>query len=496
MAQTTAWMTSADLLESVKRKISFPSSQITFTDDDILAFANEEMAISQVPSVLSFHEEYFVQVSIVPLVVNQRHYPIPDRAIGMRLRGVFWQDLQGNIFDMARVSADDKAFWQNNVGYGQSVHKFYLEGNNIVLTPHHLTNPTGNLYITYFLRPNLLVQNDQAAIISSFQRTILILDDLGNRPFGSTITIGGVSSFNAKTITNIAPTNPALVTSGSHGLNTGDTIEVSGSDSMPSIDGTWTVTVDPSDPLDKFTIPISVTTGGSQGTFKQFTGVTFTEVVSSPAANQFVGDFASGITASNLANAINLNGTVGTATVVEATGPGWEVIVRYVPLNFVFSTSVPLGFFIQDTQGIVFQNVPASIVSGSIIDFLQTKPGHRTKGLSVTIPTGGVLGNVINFTASTVPRDLIVGDYICLEGLCIIPQIPPDLHNGLAERTGARILAALGDSVGLQNSNAKIEEINKAQGTLLDNRDEGNPKKITARHSLLRYGKQGTIRRV
>jgi hypothetical protein len=52
------WMTSDDLLESVKRKISFPSSQSTFTDADILAFANEELMISQVPSVMSFHEEY------------------------------------------------------------------------------------------------------------------------------------------------------------------------------------------------------------------------------------------------------------------------------------------------------------------------------------------------------------------------------------------------------------------------------------------------------
>jgi len=42
---------------------------------------------------------------------------------------------------------------------------------------------------------------------------------------------------------------------------------------------------------------------------------------------------------------------------------------------------------------------------------------------------------------------------------CIIPQIPPELHSGLAERTAARILASLGDMSGLQASNAKIQEL-------------------------------------
>ena len=79
---------------------------------------------------------------------------------------------------------------------------------------------------------------------------------------------------------------------------------------------------------------------------------------------------------------------------------------------------------------------------------------------------------------------------------CIIPQIPPDLHNALAERTAARILAAIGDTEGLGVANAKLQEIEARQGTLLDGRVEGAPQKITARHSLLRYGKMGTRKRM
>ena len=54
----------------------------------------------------------------------------------------------------------------------------------------------------------------------------------------------------------------------------------------------------------------------------------------------------------------------------------------------------------------------------------------------------------------------------------------------------------MGDKEGLQISNAKLQEIEARQGSLLDDRSEGTPQKITARHSLLRYGKMGTRKRM
>ena len=85
--------------------------------------------------------------------------------------------------------------------------------------------------------------------------------------------------------------------------------------------------------------------------------------------------------------------------------------------------------------------------------------------------------------------------YVCVANECIIPQLPPDIHNGLAERAGARVLAAMGDVSGLQIASAKIEEIDKNQGTLLDNRADGSPRKIIAKNSLLHWGRFGTRRR-
>ncbi len=108
---TTPWYTSDKLIEAVKRKIAFPINQNTFTEDDILAFANEEMFIAQVPAVMQYHEEYFVYRVQVPLVTNISRYSIPDRAIGMKLRDLFWSDASGNYFEMTRISSGDKAFF-------------------------------------------------------------------------------------------------------------------------------------------------------------------------------------------------------------------------------------------------------------------------------------------------------------------------------------------------------------------------------------------------
>src|SRR5574343_702346 len=155
------WLTSDDLVESVQRRIMIPLSQNTFDANSILAFCNEEMMVSQVPAVLQFHEEYYVYSEEVELQPDQMRYPIPDRAIGMKLRDVMWKDQSDNLFEMTRVDASDKAFFQRNVGANTAVHKFYIENNDIVLTPSVQSNPTGSLVFYFFLRPNVLVPNER-----------------------------------------------------------------------------------------------------------------------------------------------------------------------------------------------------------------------------------------------------------------------------------------------------------------------------------------------
>lgn len=413
------WMTSDDLVASVKRKISLPTSQSTFTEQDILSFANEEMQISQVPSVMTYHEEYFVYAVRVPLESNVTRYGIPDRAIGMKMRNVMFEDVSGNLNEMTRISPDDKAYWQSSTGTFNSIFRFYIEGNDIVLSPDN-TGDTGNLVFYIYLRPNQLVLNTRAATCQFFVKTItcsnIVADD--------TITIGST---------------------------------------------------------------------------------TLTAVSGSPGALQFQLGASDILTATNLTTAIN-NNSLGIAT---NGSPATNIVTfKYRSLSTEITTSNSSTIVIQTTQGIEFDNLATTwtdpdtdetsdlFVDGAEIDFLQLKPGHKTYSYDVMLDGDAISGNIVNFDADVVPTKFSVGDYICLANECIIPQIPPDLHNGLAERTGARLLASIGDQAGLQASMVKIQEIDANQGTLLDNRSEGTPQKVSGRKGLLRYQKRGTSWRV
>lgn len=418
------WKTSNDCIESIKRKISFPISQNTFSEIDLLRFANEEMGMSQVPNVLSFHEEYFVYSTEMELVPNVSRYPIPDRAIGMKLRDVSFKSTNGDLFEMTRVHADDKAYFQRTVGANVAIHKYYLEGNDVVLTPLPTDNPTGSLVFYFFLRPNQLVKNERACIIQSFVKTITI-------------------------------DNTTLIA--------GDTTTIN--------------------------------------------NVVFTAVAGAPSTNEFQIGANSIISATNLSSAINLNGI----SIASNGTPSTNIIsINFKTLSDSQNilTSNTLAFDIQVTQGIQFDQVPTTYLNpetnqnevlyanNELIDFLQTKPGHRTYKFDIKIPTNGISGTTINFTQTDVPTNIILGDYICLANECIIPQIPPELHDALCERTTARVLAAIGDLAGLQVVNAKLQEVDARTGSLIDNRTEGSALKVTQRKSLLSFGKMGSRRRL
>jgi hypothetical protein len=424
MAKALPYLTSDSLVATVQRKMSMPLSQNTFGYNDILAFCNDEMFGSQVPSVLEFHEEYFVFIKTIPITSVTNRYPIPTRAIGMKLRDVKWQDSNGNLFDMARITPEEKAFYQQNIGTSETISKYYIEGNDLVILPALTVTNALTLYFYYFLRPNQLVANNRAAVITSFNNQITTL------------------------VANILP---------------GDT-----------------VTIDT---------------------------IVFTAVASSPGANQFLIGASDIATATNLAAAINTNGIAIASNGTPSTA---TVTIQFLTIQASqdVETSNTSGFLIPtNTQIISFDQVPSTYqdpitfvteplyVNGATVDFLQTNPGHRTYAIDIPIPLNGISGTSISFALTSVPTTIIVGDYICLANECIIPQIPPDLHQQLAQRAATMIMAAMGDQAGQQASMAKVQEMEKKAISLLDARVEGSPLKIAPKKSLLRFQGMGSRRR-
>ncbi len=151
------YLTSDSLVATVQRKMSMPLSQSTFSYNDVLAFCNDEMFGASVPAVLEFHEEYFVFKQVLPIIPGRSRYAIPTRAIGMKLRDVKWQDSNGNLFDMSRVNPEEKAFYQQNIGTSETISKYYIEGNDLVLLPALTLTNSLTIHLYYFLRPNQLV---------------------------------------------------------------------------------------------------------------------------------------------------------------------------------------------------------------------------------------------------------------------------------------------------------------------------------------------------
>jgi hypothetical protein len=400
------YYTSNTLIEAVKRKMAMPISQVTFLNEDILAFADEEMFLAQVPSILQYHEEYLVYEQLVPMVPKQSKYAIPSRAIGMRIRDLFYRDLAGQLVQMSRINPDDRSFFEVNSNTTPIPIHYYVQNNQIVITPAVTQNSTGNLVFTYYMRPNSLVTDDQAAICEKFSKDITVSN--------LTLVAGNVLIIDGHTLT--AGTDFAIGTS----------------------------------------------------------------------------DAA---TASNLSNAISLLDPLQFTT----SNTSNVVTVFYKTRSLYITSNNPAALTLQSTITIHIPStatIPSSILPGTMVDILQSEGGHSTLNFDVLLQADAISLSSLTFKETDIPYDFVVGDYICSQYQCIIPQVPTDLHNLLAERTCARILESLGDKEGLQAANLKINELEQRQSTILDSRVEGSPLKILNRTGLLRssrirFGRRG-----
>jgi hypothetical protein len=217
--------TSASLIEAVKRNQSVPISQITYEAEDILVFATEEIFLSQIPSILQYHEEYYVYEQDIPLVGGKSRYPIPARAIGMKLRDLYYVDTQGQLVEMSKINPDDESFFATDSQSNPTPIHYKIQNNSIVIVPSVAQTVQGKLRFTYFLRPNSLVTDDKAAISTSFSKAITF--DNANLVAGDVITINGVD-YVADTDFAIGANSSITASNFSSSLSTDYTFHVDG----------------------------------------------------------------------------------------------------------------------------------------------------------------------------------------------------------------------------------------------------------------------------
>lgn len=169
------FLTTDSLIKSVIRRAMLPVSQVTFKEEDFLAFANEELDLGLVPHILSFHEDYFIYPESIPLQDNLVRYPIPHRAMGNKLREVRVRDANGNLYEMTRIFVEDEPYFQyNSAGSGPTtLRTFSVQGNEIVLNISPSSSGiTGALEMLYYIRPNEMVSEDRVARVVAVDTTL------------------------------------------------------------------------------------------------------------------------------------------------------------------------------------------------------------------------------------------------------------------------------------------------------------------------------------
>jgi hypothetical protein len=232
-----------DLIRSIKRRAMIPSSQETFTDEDFLEIATEEVNLSLVPLIQRMHEEHLVYYTEVEIIPSVKRYAIPARAHGNKLRDVALVDENENIFEMHRYSLSEISDFTNTTTYINN-RGFYLENNEVVLASFD-TNIGQKLRFYFYMRPNVLVPESHGAIISSITETV---------------ELNQISPASGA-ISNIQPGTVTIIQSIGHGLLSKEKVSISGT---AEINGIHEISVIDSD---HFSIQFNSTLVGNAGSW-------------------------------------------------------------------------------------------------------------------------------------------------------------------------------------------------------------------------------------
>lgn len=231
------------LLENTRTNCLTPEADALFTDTRLLSMLSFEQITTLVPQIMKVQEEYFVHIYDILLSSStDGTYPMPDRAIGKKLRDVALVDAAGNEQYITRINPADVKFMNPSIAEeSQWVSGFYLQNNSVKLFSGV---PAQYVYIRYryYRRPNNLCTTDaaaQIAVIDTGTFTVTCDSVPGTWAIGTTVDmISQHPSFDSleddATITAIN-NNDVTFTSLPTGLEVGDWLSLSGTTPIPQL---------------------------------------------------------------------------------------------------------------------------------------------------------------------------------------------------------------------------------------------------------------------
>lgn len=183
--------TTTALLADTRINCLTPEADALFTNDRLLSMLSFQQMTTLVPQILSTQEEYFVHIYDILLTSSTTGtYPIPDRAVGKKLRDVALVDAAGNELYITRMNPADIKFLSPSVtAQTQWVNGFYLQNNSVKL---FAGVPTQYVYLRYryYRRPSNLVAVGDAAqisVINTITHTVTVTSVPGDWAVADTI---------------------------------------------------------------------------------------------------------------------------------------------------------------------------------------------------------------------------------------------------------------------------------------------------------------------
>lgn len=157
--------TASVLIDGIKRRASIPENQATFQTDDFLAFADEEMLLGIVPSIMSLHEDYFLFEIEVPLEAGKTEYEIPSRAAGNKLRDLQYKPNDDSYVEMTRIGIGERFGESNYGGSMQDPRRYYVKNNKVVISNSLPGGASGHLVFVFYIKPSQLVLEERIGVI-------------------------------------------------------------------------------------------------------------------------------------------------------------------------------------------------------------------------------------------------------------------------------------------------------------------------------------------
>jgi hypothetical protein len=157
-------LTGDKLVESIRLRAFIPDDTATYTDQDILNVANEEMDVQLLDKLLSLHEEHLTVHVDIPRN-SSGFYEIPYRAIGNKVRDVSLVT-GSQVYELSQISIGELSDYSfTNATIVDDLDKFYIESNFIkVLQP---SRSYDSIRIHYYIRPSVITKTEKAGTISS-----------------------------------------------------------------------------------------------------------------------------------------------------------------------------------------------------------------------------------------------------------------------------------------------------------------------------------------